>query len=262
MFGLPSFLLDPKLCEWQAKQRQEAVARRTAIAVAWNPQMKWTEEMNIKADTYVVRNLFDVQPTDETNPSRMKDNQYIVSSSGAWLYCVKRVKRGQTLETFSGSRRGTVMFDGPVLIPALHRGWPAGGWDQYPFMSLTPMEMMTLRTGTRMAKGSVIVVGLGLGHQLIEVSKRKQVNRLVLVEKSQDLVDWILPKIEPHLGRKLDEVVIGDAYAVMPKMQADVGLVDIFPSYGNNGWEANRFYQSCPNIKKIWCWGAAKVGER
>ena len=50
---------------------------------------------------------------------------------------------------------------------------------------------------------------LGLGHQLIEVSKRLQVKRIVLVELDQELVDWILPVIRPHVKKPL-EVVVGD----------------------------------------------------
>ncbi len=88
------------------------------------------------------------------------------------------------------------MWDGPVSIPALHErlSYNKDHWDQVPWMSLTPMEMMTMRHGTKRARGRVIVAGLGLGHQLIEVSKRKQVKEIVLVEKSQELVDWILPR--------------------------------------------------------------------
>ena len=48
------------------------------------------------------------------------------------------------------------------------------------------------------------VAGLGLGYQLIEISKRPQVTRLTLVEKSRSIVDWLLPVITPHLGRPLD----------------------------------------------------------
>jgi len=76
----------------------------------------------------------------------------------------------------------------------------------------------------------------------------------VLIEKSQELVDWVLPKILPHLGRPLTEVIVGDAHRVLPTLQADVALVDIFPNYGNNAW-----YQPCPQIGHIWCWGGASV---
>jgi spermidine synthase len=122
-------------------------------------------------------------------------------------------------------------------------------------MSITPMEMLSLRPGTRMARGDVIIGGLGLGHQLIEVSKRPQVRRLVLVEKSQGLVDFMMPAIAPHLHRPVD-VVVGDAYEVIPQMYADVALIDIYPKYGRNRYLCNKLKAASPGIKKFWCWGA------
>ena len=113
------------------------------------------------------------------------------------------------LETYLGARRGEVAFDGDVLIPALHERdaryadgspWQARNlWGSSPWMSHTPMEVFSLRGGTRRAKGSVVVAGLGLGQQLIDVSQRAAVKQLTLVECSQELVDWIMPRISATL---------------------------------------------------------------
>lgn len=261
MFSLFGGILQSPAERARVKQmRDDAIARRVAIAVPWDSQMKWEPELNIKADTYKVLSLFDVNPTDTIEPNRMQPDEYVSSPNGDWRYCHKRLPRGKVLLTFSGSKRGTVMFDGPVIIPCLHQHLGDNRWDDNPFMSLTPMEMLSLRTGTKMARGSVIVAGLGLGHQLIEVSKRKQVKKLVLVERSQDLVDWLYPRIKPHLGMDV-EIVVGDAYEAMPKMKADIALIDIFPNYGNNSFCCDKFYRLCPQIKKIWCWGTAAIGD-
>ena len=45
----------------------------------------------------------------------------------------------------------------------------------------------------------------------------------------------------------------------MPKLTADVALVDIFRGYGNNDCEHRGLVHTCKNIKKIWSWGTAKI---
>jgi hypothetical protein len=172
---------------------------------------------------------------------------------------VRRHRRAQALLTWWGREVGTVVFDTDVPIPALYqRREPddagTGEWNETPWMSITPAEIMTLRPGTRLAKGRVVIAGLGLGHQLIEVTKRLQVKRVTVVELDAELVDWILPAIRPHL-RKPVEVIVGDAYAVLPTLRADVALIDIFPGYGDGHRRVAELARRCPGIKTMWGWG-------
>ncbi len=128
-------------------------------------------------------------------------------------------------------------------------------------MSLTPMEMITLRPGIKLAKGEVVIGGLGLGYQLVEVSKRKQVKKITLVEIDQGIVDNILPRLLPMLDHPVDEGIVGSVYDVMPTLKADVALIDVFKTYGNNEYKQYRLRETCKNIGNIWCWGTAKVGR-
>lgn len=86
------------------------------------------------------------------------------------------------------------------------------------------------------------------------VTARMQV--VVLVERSQELVDWLLPKILPLLARRdiVKDIIMGDARAEVPKLIADVALIDIFPTYGGN-----KFYEPCPGIPVVWCWGGSEM---
>ncbi|OHD23803.1 MAG: hypothetical protein A2Y38_17080 [Spirochaetes bacterium GWB1_59_5] len=77
---------------------------------------------------------------------------------------------------------------------------------------------------------------------------------------SAELMQWMLPRIQPHLCGRQIEVVVGDAYDVLPKLTADVAIVDIFDMYGNNNEERDNLQDDCKNIKRLWCWGAAVVG--
>jgi hypothetical protein len=236
--------------------------QRMAAAVPWSPSMRWAPELNLQASTWSTRRLFGVDPSRSHDVNSCAPRQMALSPHGRWCYCEKLLPAGTKLATAYGSKRGTVLFDGPVLIPAVHGRDPCDDarWRSAPWMSITPMEVLTLRLGTRLAKGSVIVAGLGLGHQLTEASHRRQVKRLVLVERDAELVEWILPRLAPHLGMPV-EVVLGNAYEALPRMAADVALVDIFSDYGSNNWERDRLRRSCRNIGFIWAWGSAHLGE-
>jgi len=253
LFGLPAFETNAQRRERLDRRRAER-EERLATAVHWTPDAKWGDRLTFTADSYRPTSLFDVEPLTRIDPRAAEPSQLAVSPDGRWAYCEKVLPRGHKLETYCGKRRGNVAFDGPVLIPALHswRDW-AGTRNEEPWMSITPMELLSLRPGTRKARGRVVVAGLGLGHQLIEVSRRRQVTSIVLVERDAALVEWIFPRLAPHLGMPV-EVIVGDAFKVLPQLTADVALVDIFPGYGGNVW-----YTRTPNIRTIWCWGGANV---
>ena len=221
------------------------------------PNIKWAQELNIKADTYKVRNLFPSvtpSPTADIQLSTDHPEMCVYSPSEQFVYVVKILAPGAQLMTLYGKQRGSVMFNGPVLIPALHERctWDKSKWEREPWMSHTPMEFISLRGGTRRAKGHVVIAGLGLGHQLIEVMHKKGVKEVTLVERSQELVDWLMPSINAHIydTKVVLNTIVGDAHDVVPKLKADVALIDIWPRYGGNHFEA------CPNIPVVWCWGS------
>lgn len=264
MFGIPDLFLDPGLRKQIAAARKRECERRLKECVPWDPKMKWQEELNLIADTYEVLELFpDLCSSEPYQINRVTDEQHIDSPDGRWRYVVHKLARGARLSTVYGSKQGSVLFDGPVRVPALFtrsRVWP-DRFDDNPYMSLTPMEMFTLRGGTRRAKGDVILAGLGLGHQLIEVSKRvKQVKRLRIIEIDKVLVDWLWPHIEPHLAMPV-EVIVGNAYKLIPEMAADVVLLDTFSGYGSNHYERDDLRRACPRDKIgfIWAWGSSDL---
>lgn len=267
MFG---FIFEtPAQRDREARWRAETIARRTPLCVPWTPDIKWTKELNIQASTLPKYNLFPrVKPYPANDINVIVQNGSVAfSPNKRWVYCIKRLEPGAMLLTMSGSKQGSVMFDGAVDVPALHQNSNAAVEDakvpffsREPWMSITPMEMLTLRPGTKLAKGHTVVAGLGLGYQLIEVAKRKQVERITLVEKSQELVDWLMPRLRPMVDKPID-VIVESAHTALPKLTADVALIDIFYSYGNNDDDHADFVRTCKGIRRIWSWGTAKVGD-
>lgn len=260
MFGLPLFFTESSE---QRRRRATAEKARLEKRIAetmqlWTPEAKWQPELCFDAKSYnawVERfNLFGPEPLPENPKNLYYGKAYSVSPQGRFCYARRELPRGAELQTFCGNRKGTVIFDAPVMIPTLNDlTW----YDprENIWMSLTPMEVMTLRAGTKKARGHVVVAGLGLGYQLIGVSQRKKVTRITLVERERELVDWIMPELKPLLGPTPIDIVIGDAKVELPKLEADIALVDIDRGYGSN-----TFFARCDKIRNIWVWGAAVVG--
>lgn len=256
--------------ELAARLRANAIS---AEAVSWDPKMKFQKWLKIKGSTYKQHSLFEVDSSgaSESNVNASykaseSKRKFAISPSGRWCYRERILQSGAVLQIYSGNRRGMICFDADVLLPMLHRrNAPEGGWGQAPWMSLTPMEHFSLRPGVRMARGHTVVAGLGLGYQLERVCAKRNVKKVTLVEEDEELVKWILPKIDLH-GTTL-EAIIGDAHLIIPNLEADVALIDIFPNYGGNSqdWEAgvrkawkaqDQIGPPGGRIGKTWIWGA------
>jgi hypothetical protein len=244
----------------QKQQVFEEYQRRMRSCVPWSPAMPYTPEMNIIGETFQTLNVFPElapsdAPVDQLNPAECAD-----SPNKQFRYCIRLHRAGRQLMTWFGDKTGSVIFDSDVCIPAIYQCLPGqpGMWNEAPWMSLTPAEIMTLREGSRLAKGRVVIAGLGLGHQLIEVSKRLPVKEIVLVELSQELVDFYLPRVRPLVKKRLT-VLVGDAYEIVPTLTADVALIDIFPAYGSNDAATRELARRSPKIKKMWGWGTATL---
>ena len=53
------------------------------------------------------------------------------------------------------------------------------------------------------------------------------------------------------------KVIVGDAFKVLPTLEADVALVDVFPEYGNNHAATAQLARACKKIGKVWGWGGS-----
>ena len=201
----------------RAEEQRLFIERLRVEAEPWNVK-GWKPEWYIKTATYDPGvNLFPELlplPKDEfkNDLDQVPDRYKAVSPSGQFAYVNRVFPAGAPLFAMRGNRKGTAYFDEDVVFPVIfERDQRRGRWTLW--MSLTPNEMVTLAPGTRKAKGHTVVAGLGLGHQLIEVCKKRSVTKVTLLERSQELVDWLLPRVKPHLSGCKLRVVVGDARA-------------------------------------------------
>ena len=151
-------------------------------AEVWDDdKTRFKSKLLLQSETFCPKPLFDTVPSHTWFSG-------IPSPSRAYLYANRILPAGQRLKlALSPMQEGTVEFDAEVVIPTL---FDLGKQIPEPWMSITPQEIITQRPGIQRASGTVMVGGLGLGWFLRKVHDRDEVERVILVEKCQELLDW------------------------------------------------------------------------
>jgi len=258
---LPMFLLSPglgkQIRDQQKRERDELISRLRSTPIQdWSDKIKWSPLMHISAASYrpFIEPLFDIAPTKLEAP---KENAV---RFGPWGYQNFILPKGEPLFTNQGTRRGDVIFDDDVVIPKLWKERTDNVW-----MSLTPMEMLTQRPGMRLARGHVLIGGLGMGWALKEIVKLKRVSRVTVAEASKDIVEWfgkdLVAKVAASSGKEV-ALIHDDAYAVAHNAfdAFDAFIFDIWSGYGGARhdfqWKTLKRRAESEN-KRAWAWGAS-----
>jgi hypothetical protein len=107
------------------------------------------------------------------------------------------------------------------------------------YMSNTPAEVRDHADFIGMASGSVLIAGLGLGMVVQALLDRGQCRRIVVVEKSQDVINLVAPCYQdPRV-----EIVCEDIFQYRPTEHFDYAWFDIWPEIsGDNYPEMKRLH--------------------
>ena len=100
----------------------------------------------------------------------------------------------------------------------------------------------------------MVVGGLGLGWFLKKVHDRSQFERVILVEASQELLDWYGHDLCRRL-QKITDVICGDVYDHVGRFGVRTKhLLDIWKDYGECLFD-ERFLWHKRRYKHVWGWG-------
>jgi hypothetical protein len=218
----------------------------------------------LHADTYRVEPLFAVPS------SRRSDPVYLFSPKRQFAYCNGILPKGIPLRNMERpNQKGLVFWTGDIVIPTLidmHIDSQTGErmpdfiseWDRarhgVVWMSLTPNEMLSQRSGIQKAAGKVVIGGLGMGWFMRKVCEKPEVEQVIVVEKSRDLLDWFGYEIcRKH--SKVTEVICDDVYNHVGTHGNAQYLLDIWPI--SQGARTDRQYLAAKRKwgKRIWAWG-------
>lgn len=212
----------------------------------------WDEDKTSFHRRLVLRSAsFRPKPLFDTAPSHLWQSG-ILSPTGTYRYANRILPARQQLSlSLSPAKEGTVEFDRDVVIPTL---FDLREQKPEPWMSITPQEIITQRPGIRRASGTVMVGGLGLGWFLNKVHDRDEVERVILVESSQELLDWYGSNVCDQLP-KVTDVICGDVYDQIGRFGAKTKhLLDIWKRYGECLLD-ERFCWHKRRYRHVWGWG-------
>ncbi len=253
---------------WHAerdRRRKKYIEERLKDAVAWDEdKTKLAKWMFLKGDTFTETNrqyeLFDVQPVKNQygNPG---DEGYVFSPKEEYVYFHRILPRGADLEVAQGTRHGNVAFDGKTYIVTVCRTKANFDSRRPVVMSITPLEVLTQRKAIMLAKGKVLIGGLGLGWLLKKVAAKKSVKEIVVVEISRELLDWYGNKLCADVAKKFNtpvDVIHDDVTKHVGKHGAETRhLLDIWDSYPN--YLHGELEERAKKVPYFWGWGV--VGE-
>lgn len=144
---------------------------------------------------------------------------------------------------------GYVAFDRDIRIPILFDPRNGDTW-----MSLTPNEVGTCRTGIAMAQRRVLIGGLGLGWMAREIAFKPDVSQVIVVEQDAGIARFVGGKLK-QASKKI-KIVHADVwdYLAATHLQFDSYCFDIWLKYGDaqndQDYQAFKLAQS-----NVWAWG-------
>ncbi len=257
MFDVPLMLMSPGMARIVERERRRFFEEEMVpAAVPWDDdRTRFRQNLCVRGETFAQPRLFDVSPLPAAHVLFEPPNA-AVSPCGRFVYVVRTLPRGESLKTAQGRMRGRVYFTTDVHVPMLLET-VQGRQEPRIWMSLTPMEMLTQRKAVKMARGTVVVGGLGLGWLLDRVCRQPRVKKVILVEKERAVLDWIGPAVRKAYPatERVVECVCGDALKQVGRHGPNATyLLDVWDSYGaaKRDPEFQALKAAHPNV---WGWG-------
>lgn len=143
-----------------------------------------------------------------------------VGEKGGWKIVRSTVEKDDPYEMIDLWKYGRHVPAG-MYTRLLHNG--------HVVMSDTPDEMRDHQEFVRRAKGNVLIAGLGLGMAVQACCLKSQVDRVIVVEISSEVIELVGPHYMERFGDKL-KIVNADIFKYTPPrgMHFDVAWYDIW----------------------------------
>ena len=101
-------------------------------------------------------------------------------------------------------------------------------------MSETPMEKRSNLKFVNKAHGRVLVAGLGIGMILLAIQDKPEVEEIIVVEMSQEVIDLVQPQLP--LNNKV-KIVHEDIFEYIPEGKFNTIYFDIWATYNSDTYE-------------------------
>lgn len=269
------FLSEKRQREAEDRERKYIAEKIKTVGV-FSDATKWAKELPLcgrSFSQYVKHySLFPVEPCrdmvggSEAQVLRWlnKSQQVLRSDCGRYVYAEIVIPAKTPLALLNGmvkTRVGYCFFDTAPVVPALYEIEDDGAkvW-----MSMTPNELMTQRSGIQAAKGDVVVGGLGLGYLLRQIAAKKAVKSITVIEISQSLADWYGHRLCAELAQQYNKpiiLVVGDVFDHMSSGSYNQDVhwsLDVWPSYPTD-WFNEKQERALLAVRNLWGWGVSRT---
>jgi hypothetical protein len=128
------------------------------------------------------------------------------------------------------------------------------------WMSMTPFELESQEIGVRLARGHVLIFGLGMGWAAAAAAALPAVERVTVIEADPDVLALhreldLFAQLAPDDRAKL-RIIEGNAYCYVPDRSVDLLMPDIWLPLVNDGRvDEVRRMQSNIGAHAIYFWG-------
>lgn len=253
---------DPVTARKRAESRARYVMEK---AVPW-PEAKppkGRRDIGIIAETYEIENPMDLvfpdAPVIETGKG---EDDCLYSGNRTLRYSKKIFPKLNGLPVTSAPDMwhdfGRAFFTDDVVLPTLEQ---LKGEKWKPWMSLTPAEIWTQRSGIRAATKKVVIGGLGMGWLLDQVARKKTVVDICVVEKDAELLSWFGEKLCQKLEAKHEvtiDVLHDDIWRLARGFDKETRfLIDIWESHGDAQFDRN-LEKLRGDGYRVWAWGSPR----
>lgn len=133
---------------------------------------------------------------------------------------------------------------------------PTAG-DKNFWMSLTPMEVFSLRPGIEAAEGRVLIAGLGMGWLTQQILEKPDVKHVTQIEICQEVIQFFGQPLDDMFPGKID-FMQGDIWNILPQLDLkkfDSIIFDIWPAYGSAYLDRKFQLLKKEQRGKVWGWG-------
>jgi len=254
-------LLTPKQKKARKKYLQEECDHRGQV---WNEdKIKFEDDLLIDGKTYDTSKyqLFNTKPIKQS-VDILTTEHAVWSPDRKFVYVNRIFPSATRLDIAQGHKRSTVAFSTDVVIPVLMecKEDATSNKNLKVWMSITPLEILTGRQGIRRSKGTVLMGGLGMGWSLWKIAQKKSVKKVIVVEKSDDLLNWygndLCQRISDETGTPI-EVICDDVLNQMGKHGDEARyVVDIWSSYPNEyDYLPKEWKEAIDSVSYFWGWG-------
>ena len=104
-------------------------------------------------------------------------------------------------------------------------------------MSNTDMEKRTSARFVTAARGDVLICGLGIGLVLLPLLGNPKVTSITVIEKTQDVIDLVLPQIKSFDTENKLKVICADCFEWVAEDRYDIIFIDIWPTINRDVYE-------------------------